>query len=222
MEREFFRNENLSNRVADFIRRKILLGKEFRKGDHLREVELSEKLNISRSTLREALKELEKQGLVRTVPRKGTFVSDFDHDDFVEIYEIRYLLETRIYQELIEKQLLSAQDFANLRKMIDEMVDITSSSKPVEDRLEEFNERDISFHSYLWKRSEKKWFLSMLENIFYQLRLAMFQDLVLENNMERSAEMHYQLINALENKDIEKSREYLKDHILVMNSIPEE
>jgi DNA-binding GntR family transcriptional regulator len=222
MEREFFRNENLSNRVADFIRRKILLGKEFRKGDHLREVELSEKLNISRSTLREALKELEKQGLVRTVPRKGTFVSDFDHDDFVEIYEIRYLLETRIYQELIEKHLLSAQDFANLRKMIDEMVDITSSSKPVEDRLEEFNERDISFHSYLWKRSEKKWFLSMLENIFYQLRLAMFQDLVLENNMERSAEMHYQLINALENKDIEKSREYLKDHILVMNSIPEE
>lgn len=222
MEKEFFRNESLSNRVADFIRRKILLGKDFKKGDHLREVELSEKLNISRSTLREALKELEKQGLVKTVPRKGTFVSDFDHDDFVEIYEIRYLLETRIYQELIEKQLLSDLDMANLRTMIDEMVDITSSSKTVEEKLEEFNERDISFHGYLWKKSEKKWFLSMLENIFYQLRLAMFQDLVLENNMERSAKMHYQLIDALESKDLEKSREYLKDHILVMNRIPKE
>jgi DNA-binding GntR family transcriptional regulator len=222
MGKGFFRNENLSNRVADFIRRQILLGKDFKKGDHLREVELSEKLNISRSTLREALKELEKQGLVKTVPRKGTFVSDFDHDDFVEIYEIRYLLETRIYEELIEKQLLSDKDFATLRKMIDEMVDITSSSKPLEDKLEEFNERDISFHNYLWKRSEKKWFLSMLENIFYQLRLAMFQDLVLENNMERSATMHYQLIDALENRDLEKSREYLKDHILVMNRITKE
>lgn len=217
MDKDFFKNENLSDRVADFIRRQILLGENFKKGEHLREVELAEKLNISRSTLREALKELEKQGLVRSVPRKGTFVSDFDHKDFVEIYEIRYLLETRIYQVLIEENPLSDQDLSILRNMIDEMVELTVSSKPLNDKLTEFNDRDIRFHSYLWERSGKKWFLTMLENIFYQLRLAMFQDLVLENNMERSAKMHYDLIDALENRNLDKCRECLKKHILIMS-----
>ncbi len=217
MDKDFFKNENLSDRVADFIRRQILLGENFKKGEHLREVELAEKLNISRSTLREALKELEKQGLVHSVPRKGTFVSDFDHHDFVEIYEIRYLLETNIYQVLIEEKCLSAQDLAMLRKMIDEMVELTTSSKNLQGKLTEFNDRDIRFHSFLWERSGKKWFLTMLKNIFYQLRLAMFQDLVLENNMERSAKMHYELIDALEEGNLGKSRECLKKHILIMN-----
>ena len=217
MEKDFFKVENLSSKAADFIRKQILLGEKLKKGEHLKEVELAEKLDISRTTLREALKELEIQGLVRSVPRKGTFVSDFDHEDFTEIYEIRYLLETSIYKVLIEKKLLSGEDMGNLRKMIDEMVELTSSSSPVEEKLMEFHDRDIAFHSYLWRKSGKKWFLSMLENIFYQLRLAMFQDLVLENNMENSAKMHYDIIDALEEGNFDKSCESLKRHILIMN-----
>lgn len=212
-----FKNESLRNRVADHIRREILLGHRFKKGEHLREVELAKRLDISRSTLREALKELEAQGLVCTIPRKGTFISDFDHEDFIEIYRLRYLLETDIYRVLIEQSLLSEYDFKELRKIIDQMVEITDSDLSDQEMFIRFNDLDIAFHCYLWERSGKKWFIQMLKNIFFQLRLAMLQDLILEDNIESSASIHYQIVDALEKGDLEETMKALRKHILVQN-----
>lgn len=216
-EKGVFTNESLRNRVADHIRREILLGETFSRGEHLVEIELAERLDISRSTLREALKELESQGLVRTIPRKGTYVSDFDHEDFMEIYELRFLLESSIYGMLISQKILNRDDFDHLKRIVDEMVEITSSGLPEQQQLNKFNDLDIEFHSWLWKRSGKKWFIQMLRNIFYQLRLAMLQDLILEDNMESSATMHYHIIHALEEEDLDGAKKHLSEHILAKN-----
>jgi len=209
-----FSNDSLRNRVADHIRREILLGETFSRGEHLVETDLAEKLDISRSTLREALKELEAQGLVKTVPRKGTFISDLDHDDFMEIYELRYLLESSIYKVLLEEKILKEEDFVHLRLMVDGMVNITKSGASRKDQLNAFNDLDISFHTCLWERSGKKWFIQMLKNIYYQLRLAMLQDLILEDNMGSSARMHYNIVDALEAEDLEAATRHLSEHIL--------
>lgn len=200
--------------MADYIRKEILLGGKFKRGQHLREVELAEKLDISRSTLREALRELEKQGLVHSVPRKGAYVSDFDHQDFEEIYQVRQFLETGIYRDLIEGKRLSADDFIKLKNMIDEMVALTRYEKNPQQKLMEFNERDVNFHQYLWERSDKKWFRALLQNIFFPLRMTMLHDLILENNMEESANTHYDLLEALQNGDLEGAVKAFKNHIL--------
>lgn len=209
-----FKNESLSTRVADYIRKEILLGGKFKKGQHLREVELSEKLDISRSTLREALRELEKQGLVHSVPRKGAYVSDFDHQDFEEIYQVRQFLETGIYRDLIEERLLDEEDFTKLNKMVDHMVALTRYEKNPQQKLMEFNEMDVEFHQFLWERSNKKWFRALLQNIFFPLRMTMLQDLILENNMEESARTHYDLVEALRERNLEGAVKAFKNHIL--------
>jgi len=209
-----FKNESLSTRVADYIRKEILLGGKFKKGQHLREVELSEKLDISRSTLREALRELEKQGLVHSVPRKGAYVSDFDHQDFEEIYQVRQFLETGIYRDLIEERLLDEEDFTKLNKMVDNMVALTRYEKNPQQKLMEFNEMDVEFHQFLWERSNKKWFRALLQNIFFPLRMTMLQDLILENNMEESARTHYDLVEALRERNLEGAVKAFKNHIL--------
>lgn len=200
--------------MADYIRKEILLGGKFKKGQHLREVELSEKLDISRSTLREALRELEKQGLVHSVPRKGAYVSDFDHQDFEEIYQVRQFLETGIYRDLIEERLLDEEDFTKLNKMVDHMVALTRYEKNPQQKLMEFNEMDVEFHQFLWERSNKKWFRALLQNIFFPLRMTMLQDLILENNMEESARTHYDLVEALRERNLEGAVKAFKNHIL--------
>ena len=209
-----FKHENLSTRVADYIRKEIILGGKFKKGQHLRETELAEKLDISRSTLREALRELEKQGLVHSIPRKGVFVSDFDHRDFEEIYLLRQFLETHIYKDLIQEERLSPEDFLKLRTMVDNMVALTRFEKNPQQKLMEFNEMDVDFHQYLWERSSRKWFRTMLQNIFFPLSMSMLHDLILENNMEESARTHYDLVDALERKDLPGAVKAFKDHIL--------
>ena len=93
MEEPVFTHDNLSERVADYIRRGLLYSNRYKKGQHMLENEIAEELQISRAPVREALRELEGQGLLVFVPRKGVFVANFDQEDMLEIYDIRYMLE---------------------------------------------------------------------------------------------------------------------------------
>ena len=71
MEDNYFVRDTLSDRTADFIRRGILYLGNYKNGDHILEMEISEQLQVSRTTVREALKILETQGIVEITPRRG-------------------------------------------------------------------------------------------------------------------------------------------------------
>ena len=113
------------------------------------EMEISEQLQVSRTTVREALKILETQGIVEITPRRGTYVAAFDHRDMVEILELRCMCETYIFNRLIDDRLLDRGDFFHLQRIIDEMVE---GSRPLsEKRLEQseaFTSKDLEFHGY--------------------------------------------------------------------------
>jgi len=83
---------SLEVEAARSIRSSILNG-ELRSGDHLKEVELAEELSISRGTIRAALQELRREGLVEYRPNRGIFVSSFGSTDAWEIYTLRDSLE---------------------------------------------------------------------------------------------------------------------------------
>jgi len=71
MENVVFERDTLSERVADFIRRQILYMDVFKDGDHILETEIADHLQVSRATVREALKDLETQGIVEIIPPRG-------------------------------------------------------------------------------------------------------------------------------------------------------
>lgn len=101
-------NYSLSARVYNHIRDGILAG-TFAKGDELKEKNIGDELGVSRTPVREALRQLELEGLVSIIPNKGAFVEGVSTDDIRDIYEIRALLEglcarwaaTRISDELM-------------------------------------------------------------------------------------------------------------------------
>ena len=101
MDHVAFEKDTLSERVADYIRRQILYMDTFRDGDHILETEIAETLDVSRATVREALKDLETQGIVEIIPRKGTYVAAFDHEDMIEILEHRCVSDTYFFETLL-------------------------------------------------------------------------------------------------------------------------
>ncbi|MPL94328.1 hypothetical protein SDC9_40481 [bioreactor metagenome] len=218
MDRVAFEKDTLSERVADYIRRQILYMDTFRDGDHILETDIAEKLDVSRATVREALKDLETQGIVEIIPRKGTYVAAFDHKDMIEILELRCMCEAYIFETLLAENMLDDQDFAVLEKIIDEMVQVSrSSGEKGLSRSMAFSAKDLEFHGYLWKKSGRRWFCKVLSDNYYRLRLAMMQDLMLESNMEQSAVMHYDILGALKAGNLSDAKAYLRKHILTLH-----
>jgi len=208
-----FSHENLNRKVAEYLREEILWSGRFKTGQHIQEMDIAEELNISRAPVREALRELEHQGIVNYLPRRGTFVATFDHDDFQEIVDIRFMIESRVIDILVGEGKLGPEDFSRLRGLIDQMVSISRSESPLKEKISGYSEKDVQFHRYIWERSGRKWSLKILTDIFYQLRLAMMQDMILEQDMVRSAEMHYEIIDRLEKSDAEGAKKMLLRHI---------
>ena len=93
---------SLGNKIFNVLRDKIL-NEEYTKGQKLNEVALARQLNISRTPIREALKQLELEGLVKSIPNKGVYVLGFSHRDIDDMLEIRYALEGLAIQLAIER-----------------------------------------------------------------------------------------------------------------------
>jgi DNA-binding GntR family transcriptional regulator len=89
---EEYQDQSLRGKVFQKIREEILSG-VYQDGEELREVTLGEKLGVSRTPVREALRQLELEGLVTIVPNKGAYVTSISRKDVEDIYKIRSLLE---------------------------------------------------------------------------------------------------------------------------------
>src|SRR5574342_1416920 len=85
-----------------FLKEMILEG-ELKSGDRLIERELAERLNISRTPIREALFRLESQGFVKTVPRKGVIVADISEKEIIEVFTILSSLEVLAAKLAVQK-----------------------------------------------------------------------------------------------------------------------
>ncbi|WP_326907614.1 GntR family transcriptional regulator [Sedimentibacter sp. MB31-C6] len=207
-----YNRENLSSIVANYIKESILSG-VYKEGDHILESEVAFKLGISRAPVREAIKELEKEGIVTLIPRKGTYVTKFTIEDIKEIFDIRLLLENDIINILIKEDKLNDRDFKHLEYLVKDMVNVRNSNKSDKNKAILINVKDTEFHKYLWQKSGSKRRVKILEDIFFQLRIAMLFDTNETGNLLLTATDHYDIIDNLRNKDIEMSKQSLRNHI---------
>lgn len=207
---------SLSSKVADYLKREIFL-ENYQGGDHILETKVAEELNVSRAPVREAIKELEKEGLIKTVPRKGSFVVRFEEQDIKEVFEIRVMLEGRILEVIVENDLLDEEDYSNLENMIEEMLVVVNKEIPEDEKAVELNDKDIAFHEYLWDKSNRKLTKRILKMIYNQLKLAMIIDVRKEDSLEESAREHYDIVENLRQKDLKALKQSLIDHIVSYN-----
>ncbi len=131
----------LNQQAYDEIRRRILDG-EFLPSSPISEYQLAAALNISRTPVREALKRLEEEGLVWSIPNKGTFVAELSAQDIMEIYQVRECLEGLAARVAAEE--MSAKDIQLLEKEIALLNGLQSTG-----RVDEIFQCDVRLHKLI-------------------------------------------------------------------------
>ncbi len=192
---------SLAESIADFLRMEFLRSAAYPAGSFVREEELARQLKTSRAPVREAMKILEGEGLLQIIPRRGAQIRAFSGDDIEELYEIRFLLETRVAERIIEHGLMDAEDFALLEDLLRETLAILASSRSQDEKLMEFCRRDRAFHKYIAQKSGPC-ISGSLATIYGQLLQAISED-VLAKGLEAVTKEHFKIIDAFQRNDLE-------------------
>ncbi len=183
------------------------------------EMELANQLDISRNSVREAVKALEALGIVESRPGTGLFVREFNFDailnnmaygmlfdlkQMTDVLEVRLHLESGMVEKVIEK--VTPEQVARLRGILDEM------RRPAE-RGEYSAEADRAFHACLYDNVNNQLLWNVLDIFWKVLRLAQqYAAMPSPTNPMESYVVHIPIVDALEKRDAEWMRKALRQH----------
>ena len=144
--------------------------------------------------------------------------------EIMEVFEIRTSLETQILRKILRNQMIKEEDFQQLTEIAMEMKDGENRCRNEEDKVFLLNTLDISFHKYLWELSGSVRRAQILESLFYQLLIAMNEDLSSLGILEKKSEEHLAFVEVLQKNELPLVVRAFHKHIqdYVRATLPEE
>ncbi|GAB3061162.1 GntR family transcriptional regulator [Virgibacillus ainsalahensis] len=195
----------LSQLIAEQLKQRIW-NREVQFGERLLESELAEMFDVSRSTLREALKTLEQEGLVISKARRGTYVVDFSEEDLAEIIELRTLIEAHAFIDALPG--LEEKDFEELEGIISQMKKDGNRGN-----WNALFDLDMQFHGYIVSRCGNSRITKIYDSIQVQIRAYLVHLDKYYSSYQSFYEEHKQLLDALMTKDAQTVKERVTHHI---------
>ena len=186
----------------DYLHDAILCN-QLKPGSAIVEQEISDLLNISRTPVREALKVLEAEGLVRQIPQRGTFVEQINTQDVEEIFALREALEVLALHEAIKH--VSDKELDKLEKYL---TTLTSDSKE-----EEFYSSDRLLHNLIIQNGGNRRLANFLHAVNSQVERLRLISALRPNRLEQSMEEHLAIVKAFKSRDLEAAERELRQHI---------
>lgn len=202
-------NYSLSSRVFHTIRENILSGK-YATDEELKEKSIGEELGVSRTPVREALRQLELEGLVTIIPNKGAYVVGISQKDIRDIYEIRSRLEG----------LCARWAAVNITKeQLDELEEniYLSDFHSSKGNSEQVVELDNKFHEILYNASDSKELRHVLLDFHHYVQRVRKITLAVQDRAVQSNDEHRKIVEALKEHDADKAEKLANEHI--MNTI---
>jgi len=181
---------SLRRRATDTLRSAIVAGR-LQPGDRLKEVELAEQLGISRAPVREALRQLEHEGLVASSPYRATEVLGVSQDEIAEVLvPVRLTLESFAFRKAMP--LLTKDDFEVLERLVASMRDSGARGD-----LDELAAADVRFHELVIARSGQPHCLQIWRSIEPRVRAYFRRDASAHPRPDELADEHQELLDAL-------------------------
>ncbi|HCL78881.1 MAG TPA: hypothetical protein DIC53_02810 [Synergistaceae bacterium] len=198
--------ESIAEEVASYLRKHLLIGDKFPPGSFIREADVAEELGVSRSPVREALKDLEDHGLIRLIPRKGAFVPQYSDQDVYEIYRVRAALEMLVYEHVVACRLLNAEHERWLRSRVDLLGELAlSDDKDVEGVRIRFLELDSAFHFYIHTLSGLTWTTELLKKTYSHISQIRYRHIA-GITLPYFVEQHLAIVDSLRRGDLDALR----------------
>lgn len=192
----------LPSLITHVLRETILSG-ELSGGVQLKQEELAAKFNVSLSALREALKSLEAEGLVRFYPNRGAVVTELSAEEAQEIFDIRLFLELGALElaipNLTEAELTEAEGI--LRE---------ADAEPHSGRWGELNWR---FHEVLYRSAKRPKLLSLIQTMHNNVERYMRLYLSTMHYQAKSQAEHRDLLGACKERDVKRAQDLLRKHM---------
>lgn len=205
---EPIRGGSLGGLVIDAIRDAIYSGR-FQPGEPVRELQLARELRVSQTTVREALLQLEHDGLVVREANRGTRVTTLEENEIRERVEVRIVLETSAALDAARR--FSPAGLAELSIRMQRIADAVRRNEYFE-----VAQADLAFHRLIWETSGNKTLYRLLD----QLTAPLFAFLSIRNSgdladLRRRVQSHEPIFEALASRKVVKVRGAVRQHLLV-------
>jgi len=209
MEANFQLNMNeylpLRDVVFNTLRQAILRG-ELKPGERLMEIQLANKLGVSRTPIREAIRKLELEGLVLMIPRRGAEVAEITEKNLMDVLEVRKALEElaaglaceRISKEQIQELKVAAREFEESLKSED---------------ITKIAEADVRFHDIIFYATNNQRLITLLNNLREQMYRFRIEYLKHKEYHAQLLAEHERMIELIEKKDKDEVCEVMGKHI---------
>jgi DNA-binding GntR family transcriptional regulator len=201
----------LYQEVAERLRRLIYDG-DLALGSWIDEQALTEQFGISRTPLREALKVLHAEGLVRLTPRRGCFVAgELGPSDLDELFPVMALLEGRCAYEAVKKA--TPADLRRLEGIHARLEKLAASGD-----VATYYENNYAFHEAIQELAANPWLSRIVSELRRFLKLLRGRQLRVPGRMEASLEEHRQIMKALRRGEAGKAERIMRAHLLAQRA----
>lgn len=204
-----YQDNSLSSRVFQRIRDDILKGK-YKEHDELRENTIGKELGVSRTPVREALRQLELEGLVSIIPNKGAYVTGISPKDVSDIYMIRSMLEGLCARWATEN--ISDEQLDELDEIM--LLSEFHMKREGGGSAEQMADLDSRFHAVLYEASNSRILSHLLLDFHKYVQVARETSVVSEDRARKSIREHKQLLRAIRDKDADLAEQLANEHIL--------
>ena len=191
--------------VFNTLRQAILKG-ELAPGERLMEIQLAERLGVSRTPIREAIRKLELEGLVLMIPRKGAEVAKISEKSLRDVLEVRRSLEELAIELACQRMLPDAVE--ELEQRQEEFKHAVLNGNPME-----IAETDEAYHDVIYKGTCNDRLIQMINNLreqMYRYRLEYIQD---EDKRQILLLEHDHILEAVRRRKVEEAKEAMREHI---------
>ncbi len=173
----------------------------------LDERQLASDLGISRTPVREAMAQLEREGFVRSVPRRGIYVVRKSKQEVIEMITAWAALESMAARLITQNA--TTDEIASLRRMF-----ATFENGEARAHLDEYSEVNIEFHQTIIRLSKNGVLIDLAENLFTHMRMIRRKTIGEQDRVDRSIRDHMNIIEALEARDTERAEDLVRNHAL--------
>jgi len=173
----------------------------------LDERSLAQDFGISRTPVREAMAQLEREGFVRSVPRRGIYVVRKTKREVIELITAWAALESMAARLITG--IASDEEIASLRNMF-----ATFENGAVRAHLDEYSQLNIEFHQTIIRLSRNSVLMALAENLFTHMRMIRRKTIGEKDRADRSIRDHMHIIEALEARDTVRAETLVRDHAL--------